>query len=500
MEAYAATPDDAAFTRSRDRFESVITMLSDPTTGQRTHAELEDQLTVLSRDLFRELFQDHLDLRSAREERAKAVTGADGIRRHRAERGHKRGLTCVFGQVTVERLAYRSPGHPNVYPADTRLNLPKRAHSHGLRRLAALESTRGSFADAATSIERTCGTRLGKRQVEELAQAAAVDVDWFYQTRLPPLGPDGDLLVLSFDGKGVVMRPDALRPATAKAAARSRNKLATRLSRGEKRGRKRMAEVGAVYDATPVPRTPEQIITTGAGEVRPPGPVARGKWLTASVEQDMDLVVETVFDEADRRDPDQRRTWVVLVDGNNHQIEAIGRHARWHQLDITIVIDFVHVLEYLWRAAWCFFAEADTAAEAWVAEHARRVLAGGSSVVAGAIRRKATRLGLAGDRRKRVDVCADYLIRKRPYLGYAHALKRGWPIATGVIEGACRHLVKDRMDITGARWGLSGAEAVLKVRAVVSNGDFEEYWAFHLRQEHQRVHGARYQVDHALAA
>jgi hypothetical protein len=261
-----------------------------------------------------------------------------------------------------------------------------------------------------------------------------------------------------------------------------------------------MAEIGAVYQATPVPRSPDQIITTGTGQTHHQGPVAREKWLMASVEQEVATVVETVFDEADRRDLDHRRTWVVLVDGNNHQIETIERCARLHRWKITIVVDFVHVLEYLWKAAWCLCAEGDAAAEAWVAEHARRILAGGSSVVAGAIRRTATRRGLAGEVRDRVDTCADYLIRKRLYLGYAHALEQGWPIATGVIEGACRHLVADRMDLTGARWGLSGAEAVLGLRAVAANGDFEEYWAFHLREEQRYVHGVRDRSGYTLAA
>jgi hypothetical protein len=196
MEAYAVTPDDAAFARSREYFESVITMLSDPTTGQQTHTELEGHLTTCSRELFRALFQDHLDLRAAREERHQAVTGTDGVRRGRVEKGHKRGLTSVSGQVTIDRLAYRAPGCPNAYPADVVWNLPKRAHSHGLRRLAALQAVRGSFADAAAAIERACGVRVGKRQVEELARAAAADVDAFYAHRPPAPRPDGDWVVL----------------------------------------------------------------------------------------------------------------------------------------------------------------------------------------------------------------------------------------------------------------------------------------------------------------
>ena len=127
-----------------------------------------------------------------------------------------------------------------------------------------------------------------------------------------------------------------------------------------------------------------------------------------------------------------------------------------------------------------------------MAGHAQAVLAGHASRVAGAIRRKATYHGLGPGQRTNADTAATYLRNKRRYLDYPAALGYGWPIATGVIEGACRHLVKDRMDLTGARWGLCGAEATLKLRALRSNGDFEAYWAYHLAQEQQRVHEARY--------
>ena len=120
------------------------------------------------------------------------------------------------------------------------------------------------------------------------------------------------------------------------------------------------------------------------------------------------------------------------------------------------------------------------------------MLDGRAGIVAAAIRRKATRLGLNVDQRANADRCADYLHNKRPYLDYPTALQNGWPIATGVIEGACRHLVKDRMDITGARWGLEGAEAILKLRAIRSNGDFDDYWRYHLTQERQRNHQSHY--------
>ena len=150
------------------------------------------------------------------------------------------------------------------------------------------------------------------------------------------------------------------------------------------------------------------------------------------------------------------------------------------------------MLEYLWGAAWCFFAEGDPGAEAWVGDKALAVLHGQASTVAASIRRKATCRRLTPGKRAKADTCAAYLLAKRAYLDYPTALAKGWPIATGVIEGACRHLVKDRMDITGARWSVAGAEAVLKLRALRSNQDFPAYWQFHLSRELQRVHQARY--------
>jgi hypothetical protein len=180
------------------------------------------------------------------------------------------------------------------------------------------------------------------------------------------------------------------------------------------------------------------------------------------------------------------------VDGNNHQIEAIHTQAAARGIDITIIVDFIHVLEYLWKAAWCFHDEADPAAETWVKDKASAILDGHACTVAAGIRRRATRNHLTKPQRAPADTCADYLTAKAPYLNYPKALQSGWPIATGVIEGACRHLVKDRLDITGARWGLTGAEAILKLRALHSNGDFDTYWRYHLEREHDRVHRSRY--------
>ena len=330
---------------------------------------------------------------------------------------------------------------------------------------------------------------------------AAADVQDFYATRAPTEGIEGDVLVISADGKGIVMRPDALRAATAKAAARATTKLATRLSKGEKRNRKRMAEVGAVYDLTPVSRSPADVLTSDRHDPHehdpepPPAPKAKNKWVTASVVDDAATVIAAIFEQAQRCDPGHARTWVALVDGNNHQIQRIHAEANTQGVAVTILIDLVHVLEYLWGAAWCFFPEADPDAETWVRERALAILHGHPRQVAAGIRRRATTARLAKAKRRKADQCATYLVNKAGYLDYPSALAAGWPIATGIIEGACRHLVADRMDITGARWSVDGAEAVLKLRAVRANNDFENYWRFHLQRERQRVHQSCYAND-----
>ena len=240
-----------------------------------------------------------------------------------------------------------------------------------------------------------------------------------------------------------------------------------------------------------MPRTAADILAD-SGQPHRSAPVAVDKWLTASVIDDAATVISAVFDEADRRDPNHQITRIALVDGNNHQINRIHTEAAARGIDITIIVDFIHVLEYLWKAARCFHDEADPAAETWVRDKATAILGGDAHAVAAGIRRRATRHRLAKPQRAAADACADYLTAKAPYLDYPQALQSGWPIATGVIEGACRHLVKDRLDITGARWGLTGAEAILKLRALHSNDDFDTYWRYHLDRERNRVHRTRY--------
>ncbi|MDQ2874263.1 MAG: hypothetical protein M3Y33_05400 [Actinomycetota bacterium] len=350
---------DGAFAESRECFGGIVEWAASEDAAGLQHAELEEQLGERGRELLRRLFQDRLDLTACREERRYDVAGEDGVVRTRAERDRLRPLMTVFGQVTVSRIACRSPGLPNVHPADAALNLPEEKHSHGLRKLVAAESARGSMESARAAVTRATGVSIGKRQLEDMARRAASRVEAFCGWRRIEPVPEGWPLILTFDGEGIVMLPGALRPATARAAESAEGKLATRLSPGEKHGRKRMCEVAGVYAAAPAPRTPEEIIAAPAEKRRkskaqagkrekkgkPREPQARNKWLTASVTDDIPAVIAAAFDEADRRDPGHQREWAVLIDGNNTQIEAVTAGAARRGVTVTIVIDFIHVLE-----------------------------------------------------------------------------------------------------------------------------------------------------------
>jgi hypothetical protein len=486
-------PGDNAFSGSTVLYNGLTGFLSGGEAAGLTHDQLESRLEELGRGLIRQLFQDHLDLRAGRETRVAGVVDAAEVPHNAVEADHHRPLETIFGEVNITRLAYRAKGAANLHLADAELNLPKERHSHGLRERCAIEAARGSYEEAISAVQRATGVELGKRQVEALAARASVDFCAFYERQERPVAEDGEVVMISVDGKGVVMRPEGLRDQTAKAAAKSKNKLKGRLSKGEKLNRKRMAEVGAVYTVTPVPRTPADVMAHSSDLTTPKeAPKATHKWVTASVVEDTRTVIARVFDEAERRDPEHAHDWVALVDGNNHQIDCIEAEAKARGIEVTVLVDWIHVLEYLWSSAWSFFSEGDPAAEEWVDDKAGGVLASRASIVAASIRRKATTLGLDATTRKNADVCADYLLAKAPYLDYPTALSKGWQIATGIIDGSVRYIVKDRMDVTGARWGLNGAEAVLKLRAVRANGDWEAYWAFHLAEEYKRVHESSY--------
>lgn len=461
-----------------------------------TLSDLEKELELKARELIRTMLQEHLDRRAPGEAEG-PVRDADGVERDRTQY-HERNLETVFGTVRIGRTGYGTSGAESLHPLDAALNLPEELYSLGVRRRVAEEAAKTSFDEVAETIARHTGANVPKRQLRELVERAAQDFDLFYETRRECAEAEeaqGSIVVMSVDGKGVVMRPEDLREATRKAALSKSHKLSKRLSKGEKRNAKRMATVAVTYTIEPHVRTPEEVIRSMAPlrESEPRRrPVPELKRVWASLEKSPERVIEEAFQEAGFRDPNRKKSWVALVDGNKPQIGLLKKKSREHKVDLTIVLDFIHVSEYVWSAGLAFHPEGSSQLQAWVAERLLQVLRGKSSDVAAGMRRSATLRALAPKERASVDDCADYLLEYKRVLHYDRYLAKGFPIATGVVEGACRHLVKDRMDLTGARWTLRGAEAVLRLRALRSCDDFDEYWEFHESLERERNHASKY--------
>jgi hypothetical protein len=466
---------------------------------RKRHSDVEDFLEAKGREWARLMYEEHLALRSELEH-VTEVVGADGVERDTTRRS-ERQLESVLGRVVVPRLAYQAPGREDLHPMDAALNLPREMFSHGLRRMVAKEAARASFDEVVEIVHDYTGSTIAKRQVEELAVRAAQDFDEFYAQRAATADPRDDLLVISTDGKGIVMRHADLRDGTRQAAEKGTRKLQTRLTPGEKSNRKRMAQVATVYSVAPFPRDASDIVHTlhdaDQGDAKRPRPTNKRVW--ASVEKEPRPVIREAFAEALRRDPEKRRRWVVLVDGEPKQLRAVKAEARRAGVQVTILLDIVHVLEYIWLAARALFGASNQKAEDWVGKRLLALLTGRTGgEVARTIYWWATRPqqpALTEQALASIDKACSYLSNRTRtrIMHYQEALAAGLPIATGVIEGACRYLVNDRMDRTGARWSLTGAEAVLCLRALKASGDFDAYWQFHLEQDHQRNHASRYQ-------
>jgi len=492
-----APPADR-FVEAETTFSALVNHLQSKETAHMSHSDLELLLERQGRELMRQLLQAHLDWR-AEARPTEPTVGADGVERTH-QRSSTRALETLLGTVAVTREGRGGRGRETLFPLDAELNLPSERYSFGVRRRAAEEATRGAYDDVVKILGTEASAAVAKRQVEEVVRRAAQDFDSFYLDRRlawpTETGASSNILVLTFDGKGVPMRRADLRPATQAAAARRQRKLATRLTKGEKRHVKRVAQVAAVYTTAPFVRTAEDLIRELRPAAQAPPARARprpeGKRVWASLVKEPEEVIDEAFLDAASRDPKRRKRWVVLVDGNVDQLSRVRAAAAQHRAKITIVVDLIHVLEYLWKAAYVFFLEGSPAAEGWVTERLLWLLCGDAGQVIASIRRTATVRGLTRKQRKPADACADYIEHHKAYARYDEYLDAGLPIATGVIEGACRHLVRNRMEIAGARWSLEGAEAILRLRSLRASGDLEAYWTHHEQRELQRNHADRY--------
>jgi hypothetical protein len=494
------------FSPARFAFRQLEVWLTSGEATTQSEAQVEEQLELRGRELLRLLLQAHLrhrgtgDVGPALRVFAEATpAAADGAAapaasiRHGQKRQHQRTLHTGFGSVEVARTAYAASGQASVHPLDEQLRLPRRCFSYPLQQRLVRHTVQGPFDEAIANVEQDTAVRLSKRSAEQLVQEAAVDFQAFYQHHQASQPEQtGPIVVTGIDCKGVPMiKPEeTLRK--------------VRRGKGDKKHKKRMATVATVRTQQPRVRTPEEVVgslfRSTPKEKQPrvlrkaPLP-AEHKRVWANLLASKDSVIASVVEEVKRVDPTASKTHVALCDGERALQKRVLPALQAVAPAVVLILDLLHAVEKLWKVAHCFYAEGSEEAMAWVRKQTLRVLQGKVSQVIKGMRHSATKRGLQGAKRETVDKVAAYLRRNRKYMSYDEYLRQGLPIASGCVEGACKNLIKDRMERSGMRWSLRGAEAMIQLRSLYLSGDLDDYWDFHLEQEHLRLYpSGRWQV------
>lgn len=494
------------FSQARFAFRQLEGWLTSDQTNELSEADVEEQLDQRGRELLRLLLQAHLRQRGSGDvgpalrvfpSPAPAATPEDpgqaGGVRHGEKRPHDRTLHTVFGEVSVRRTAYAAAAQTSVHPLDEQLRLPSRSFSYPLQERVVRHAVQGPFDEAIAAVERDTGVRLSKRSAELLAREAVVDFQAFYQQHpVADVGETGPVVVTGIDCKGVPM----IKP--------EKTLRKVRRGKGDKKQKKRMATVATVRTQRARVRTPEEVVDslfrTTPRQKRPrtrrkPPQPAEHKRVWADLLASKDEVVAEVAAEVKRVDPAGCKTHVALCDGERALQKRILPALQGVVPAVLLILDLLHALEKLWKVGHCFYAEGSEEAVGWVRKQTLRVLRGEVSQVIKGMRQSATKRGLSGQKRETVDRVAKYLWRNRKYMKYDEYLRQGLPIASGCVEGACKNLIKDRMERSGMRWSLKGAEAMIQLRSLYLSGDLDDYWAFHLEQEHHRLYPpGRWQV------
>jgi hypothetical protein len=477
--AMIMTPEQAAL-KAHDQFDALSQFVQQA-------AEIGLRIDTVEREVFRQLLGLGHSLLSAfvaaqgDGDLGPEVETPEGRTVRRLPQRHDRRYVSIFGELTVERVVYGTRERQKVehVPLDERLGLPEGDFSYVLEDWSQRLCLKESFAEAGHSLEMLLGLRLGTRALEGLNQAVAGYAPAFQASlEVPPPEEEGPLLVVTADGKGVPMR----RP------PQGGPKPHHRRTKGEKANKKQMACVGAVYSIEPFVRKAEDIIDEVLRDERAeerPEPQHKHVWAEMTREiggievPAKEGLFCQLYAESMLRNLGQDRPVICLLDGER----ALWEAQQVYFPEAVGILDLFHVLERLWAVAHCFHKEGSDGAKQFVEYRLRDLLQGRVSYVISGLKHRLRAERLSGPRRQVVRSAVEYLENNRDHMRYDAYLAAGYPIGSGVAEGACRHLVKDRMEQTGMRWTVEGAQAMLHVRALYLNEQWEDFLAFRVEQE-----------------
>ena len=426
------------------------------------------------------------------------LTLADGRVVKRLPEPHRRPYRSIFGDFILERVVYgmREGQRIEAAPLDARLGLPEGKCSYVLQDWNQALIVEAPFDQVNAMLERMLGLNQSVASLEAMTRTLAGAVAGYEAARSPAAPATGaQIVVLSADGKGVPMRKPADAPAIA----------AHDHARGPKPDRKKMAVLGAAYLIEPHVRTPAAVVDAlfrdPAAPVGRPGPrrpvppekrvcavlpVAAAVAEALAPPRPAEVVFPWLAAEAHRRDPDHQHPWVVLMDGQASLWEVAA--ATLGDAPRVEILDLLHATGYLWEAVHLFHDPGSAMALKWMKLLVLGLLGGMGTGVLRWLQHLAEQSELPAATRTRLEQIHDYFDRHRDRIHYDRYLAAGYPIASGVIEGACRHVVKDRMERAGMHWTLPGAQALLNLRCVALNDEWEPFINHHIQSETARLY------------
>jgi hypothetical protein len=402
-----------------------------------------------------------------------------------------REYVSAFGPTPFARDVYatRETQRQEVVPLDARLGMPESDTSYLLQKWSGTQFVKESYKESHMTLAGILGFAPSVNCLEDMAAQASGHAEVYFEQQAPvDPATEAKIIVATSDCKGVAMRKvDAPQRKQKDDAPPGK-----RLRPGEKNGQKRMACVGGVYSVAPFRRTVDEVlneILRKEKEEQRPRP--QNKRLRAVLTRQVDgqevNAKDVVFDwlakELQQRDPHEKRTVVAIMDGENKL-----RDLQELKIKRAIgILDIWHVTDYLYDLAYCFHRDGSKEAKAFVETYLRKLLEGKVNRVIGGIRQMATKRDLSPSKWNKVEDCLAYFAARSEYMKYDEYLAAGYPIGSGVVEGACRHLVKDRMEQAGMRWRIAGAQAILSLRAIYVNDDWEAFHADRIRTEQRKL-------------
>lgn len=428
----------------------------------------------------------------------------NGQRLRRLKGKHSRSYRSIFGVVQITRRVYAvREGQKGYSPLDEKLALPASEQSYVLEDWLQRFCVQNSFGESVKSLRDLLGTKTSKRTAERINQEIGDFAEPFRESQSTKFADEQGVLVVSADGKGITMRstlesrhgvtePAWRRFHRKKQAAKADERAKSRLGKGQVKNRKQMAYVGAVYTIKRWKRTADEVIGELANKEKPKNrPSPKNKRVQAVLTNYYDgerrdgqpFLFANLAAQVKQRNPSGTKPLVCLMD---------GQRSLWHMQRkwlprATCIVDIFHVMERIWNAAYCFHKEGSRDAENMVIHYLKMILEGKVSSAVGSLRRKSEKLPQR--KKDELEKILAFLRNNRAYMHYDEYLKQGYPIGSGVVEGACRHLVKDRMERTGMRWEVEGAQAMLNTRSAYINDEWDELIEYRIQQEQKGLYG-----------